>query len=220
MTSNIKIAILDDHLIFLAAIALLIKNIYPSCRVKRYSSPIEILQDVEEGAVFDLILCDLIMNSMNGLAFIGALRSYSKSIPVIVLSGINTSPPIEDIKRLGGNGFVHKSAQNDDFKTAIDIVLSGGYYFQDIEKVGVSEQPTKSEILEAIRLDGTELPALAPRQIEVLRLIADGHTNKEIAETLFISENTVKTHLKMIFRELGVNKRTACVRKAQSMGLI
>lgn len=65
-----------------------------------------------------------------------------------------------------------------------------------------------------------ELRQLSARQIEIMRLIANGYANKEIARSLTISENTVKTHLKQIFRELGVNKRTACVRKAQALGLI
>lgn len=175
---------------------------------------------VEGEKVYDLILCDLIMNDMNGLAFLGALRSHTKEIPVIILSGINTSPPVQDVRRLGGAGFVHKSAHREDFKTAIETVLGGGSYFENIEGGGIDVQFSKQEEREPLTGEEDKFPKLAPRQIEVLKLIANGYANKDIARELFISENTVKTHLKLIFRELGVNKRTACVRKAQSLGLI
>jgi len=131
MNCQIEIAILDDHIIFLDAITLLIEGLNSNYRVSRFSSPVEMLKQIEEGQKFDLVLCDLIMKSMNGLAFLGALRSYSKSIPVIVLSGINTSPPVRDIRRIGGNGFVHKSVPNNVLTKAIQTVLSGGYFFEE-----------------------------------------------------------------------------------------
>ena len=157
---------------------------------------------------------------MNGLAFLGALKSYTKDIPVIILSGINTRPPIQDVRRLGGAGFVHKSAHKEDFKTAIEAVLAGRSYFGNNECEDVDVQLSKQGSENAFIANKGKLPELAARQIEVLNLIANGYANKDIANELFISENTVKTHLKQIFRELGVNKRTACVRKAQSFGLI
>lgn len=220
MASKTNIVILDDHLIFLDAMVLLIEGLDPNYQVSRFSSPVEVLKQVEQGQNFDLILCDLIMNSMNGLAFLGALRFVSKSIPVIILSGINTSPPVKDIKRIGGNGFVHKSAQNNDLTKAIQTVLAGGYYFEDDLDGSVPDKTIEINRSDNMIDSNNKLPSLGVRQIQVLALIANGYANKDIARNLSISENTVKTHLKQIFRELGVNKRTACVRKAQTLGLI
>jgi len=214
-----EIAILDDHIIFLDAITLLIESLDARYKVSRFSSPIEILKDVEKGRKFDLILCDLIMNTMNGLAFLGALRSHTKSTPVIILSGINTAPPVRDIKRIGGNGFVHKSVPKDDLERAIKTVLSGNNFFEDGLGNYVVEKPSEIRLAEDSLVDD-KLPRLVSRQAEVLRLIANGYANKDIARNLSISENTVKTHLKQIFRELAVNNRTACVRKAQTLGII
>jgi len=203
------IAILDDHIIFLDAITLLIENLDSQYNVSRFSSPIEILMDVEKGRKFDLILCDLIMSTMNGLAFLGALRAHTKSIPVIFLSGINTAPPIRDIKRIGGNGFVHKSVPKDDLARAIKTVLSGNNCFEDGLGNYVVEKPSEIRLAEDSLKDDDKLPRLGTRQAD-----------KDIARNLSISENTVKTHLKQIFRELAVNNRTACVRKAQTLGII
>lgn len=220
LSKRVEIVILDDHHIFLDAIELLIKSIDPSYNVSSFSSAQDVLTAIEGGKVYDLILCDLIMSAMNGLAFLGALRSYTKDIPVIILSGINTRPPIQDVRRLGGAGFVHKSAHKEEFKEAIETVLAGGSHFENSEGVDSGDHASKQEGSEPLTGTAGKFPELAPRQVEVLKLIANGHANKDIASELHISENTVKTHLKQIFRELGVNKRTACVRKAQSLGLI
>lgn len=221
MTDQIKIAVIDDHRIFLDGISLLIDGMEEDFTVESFNAPLEFLKNAESGKTFDLVICDLIMNAMNGLAFVAALRTHSKTMPILMLSGINTAPPIEDVKRLGANGFVHKSAENEVLKKAIETVLGGGTYFTEGLGDSAIETPTKIDGSEwDAAYNGKAMPKLAHRQIEVLRLIGEGATNKEISETLNISENTVKTHLKQIFRELGVNKRTACVRKAQTLGLI
>ncbi len=221
MNSQIEIAIVDDHILFLDAITLLIEGLDPNYKVSRFASPIGLLTQVEQGRVFDLVLCDLIMNTMNGLAFLGALRAQSKSIPLIILSGINTPPPAADIRRIGGNGFVPKSAKNEVLIMAIKTVLAGGSFFRDASGRYIPDQGAgESQRDDVIGGGCDKLPKLGVRQIEVLGLIANGCANKDIARNLSISENTVKTHLKQIFRELGVNKRTACVRKAQVLGLI
>ena len=189
--------------------------------VNGFDAPSELLQKIENGNVYDLVICDLIMNAMNGLAFIAALRSHSHKIPILMLSGINTAPPIEELKRLGANGFVHKSVDNQILLDAIKTVIAGGSFFADgleacaINRIDVQTRNSLDEVY-----DVKPLPKLGARQIEVLRLMANGATNKDISNALTISENTVKSHLKQIFLELGVNKRTACVRKAQTLGLI
>lgn len=215
------IAIVDDHRIFLDGISLLIKE-KPNFQVETYHAPIELLHKLETGHSFNLILCDLIMTEMNGLAFIAAVRAHTKTLPILMLSGINTAPPLEDIKHLGGNGFVHKSAEPSILLKAIDTVLSGRDYFydQDGERIGASRQDYGADSHESGMTGDANLPQLGARQLQVLKLIASGATNKEIADELCISQNTVKSHIKQIFIELGVNKRTACVRKAQTLGLI
>lgn len=215
----VKIAIIDDHQMFLDGISLVIGNSARNCQVFPFQKPLMMLEALERGDDFDVIICDLIMGNMNGLAFIRALRSQS-SIPVLMLSGIGSSPPTEEMRRLGAQGFIHKSADNETLSAAVDSVLGGGEYFDDMamEASGSSDQFGSVEQFEEIdEVRGSELTT---RQIEVLQLMAQGATNKEISETLNISPNTVKSHLKMIFDLLKVNKRTACVRVAQAHGLV
>jgi DNA-binding NarL/FixJ family response regulator len=221
MTKNVNIAVVDDHKLFLKGFTLLVDSLSDRFVTTGFDAPVDFLVELESGTKFDLIVCDLIMNSMNGLAFIAALRNHSKRLPILVLSGINTAPPIAEIKRLGGNGFIHKSVENNILSEAIEALLIGKSFFFDGLDESVIENPESFESERETSVGMTSnLPALGTRQIEVLRLMAEGATNKDISSILKISENTVKTHLKHIFQELGVNKRTACTRKAQLMGLI
>ncbi len=186
--------------------------------VHNFHVPIELLNALETGQKFDLIICDLIMDQMNGLAFVTAARSYTKKIPILMLSGINTSPPVAEMISLGANGFVHKSSGNETLGEAVQCLLSGKRYFGDFE--ADQNHPASTAEDDDGFLMSEPLPTLGKRQLEVLKMIAHGASNKEISNTLKISENTVKSHLKQIFIAFGVNKRTACVRKAQTLGLI
>jgi len=219
-TDSVKIAVVDDHQLFLDGISLVIKNFQENCEIVGFAEPTMLLAALDKGSDFDMIVCDLVMGNMNGLIFVDTLRSQS-SIPVLMLSGISISPPVEKMKQLGAQGFIHKSADNEKLSTAISRVLNGGEYF---ENESLSEHPESFDNFGSVEpVDQTAdiaVSNLTGRQIEVLRLMSQGATNKEISTELDISQNTVKSHLKMIFDELKVNKRTACVRVAQAQGII
>lgn len=84
----------------------------------------------------------------------------------------------------------------------------------------LEENPKSPRVSDAGAAPGLDDELLGSRQIEVLRLMAEGYSNKRISEVLDISENTVKTHIKLIFKRLNVARRTACVSKARTIGLI
>ena len=218
MGDQIKIAVLDDHRMFLEGVSMLVSSLDERYSVSNFHVPVELLKALEGGAHFDLIICDLIMDQMNGLAFVTAARSHTKKVPILMLSGINTSPPIAEMVSLGADGFVHKSSGNEILAEAVASLLSGKRYFGDFEPPKVDPYSGMDEADDALMIE--PLPTLGKRQLEVLKMIAHGASNKEVSNTLEISENTVKSHLKQIFIALGVNKRTACIRKAQTLGLI
>ncbi|MCB2083032.1 MAG: response regulator transcription factor [Sphingomonadaceae bacterium] len=137
-----------------------------------------------------------------------------------MISGINTPPPLDEMRQLDAQGFVHKSCDDDILIEAIETVLAGGTYFTDAGESGAVARPAVFGNVPDEIGDGAVVPVLTARQMEILRLISGGAANKEIARALSISENTVKTHLRQIFELLRVNKRTACVRAAQSLGIL
>ncbi|WP_417449342.1 response regulator transcription factor [Kordiimonas sp.] len=216
VNKSTHIAVLDDHRMFLEGISIMVKNMSDSYRVANFHDPADLLTHLSEGKRFDLIICDLIMDRMNGLAFLAAVKAQTKRLPVLMLSGINTAPPIVEMKKLGARGFIHKSADNDTLSKAVKTVLSGKTLFMHDDAPGQLEGSNEAED----DLSSGQIPVLGKRQIEVLNLIAAGASNKEISRSLTITENTVKTHLKQIFQVFGVNKRTACVRKAQALGIL
>ncbi len=216
-----QIAILDDHRMFLDGLTLMVQGERKDYEVSGFSEPLTLLEKIELGDRWDIIICDLIMNQMNGLAFVAAVCSHTKNMPILVLSGINTAPPLDEIRRLGAKGFVHKSSDNKVLLEAIEAILAGNSFFP-----ADNGEPAQSGTIDEKRVSGARvsddhvLPSLGARQLEVLRMIAKGASNKEISRLLSISENTVKTHLRQIFMVLGVNKRTACVQRAQTLGMI
>ena len=215
MTASRRIAVVDDHRLFAEGFKVMLTQAGRDYVVEEFDDPATFLETFSSGERFDLVIVDLVMRGMNGLALLSALRGLRSTTRVLILSGITSEPPIADIKRLGASGFVHKSDNMDVLLEAIERIISGLSYFPDLPSppdadAGPDEDWTAFD----------EVPTLGPRQIEVLHLMGQGATNKEIAESLDISENTVKSHMRAIFDAMGVRTRTACVRKAQLLGFL
>ncbi|HAQ36092.1 MAG: hypothetical protein CMF74_01185 [Maricaulis sp.] len=214
MSTERRIAVVDDHRMFADGFNVLLEQSGENFSVTAYDDPITFLEAFSSGETFDLVIVDLIMRGMNGLALLSAIRARKPGARVLILSGITSAPPVADMKQMGAGGFVHKSASMETLLDAVSTVLSGGSYFDGASSTGIAEED--EDAARAL----SDMPHLAPRQLDVLNLMGQGETNKMIAETLSISENTVKSHMRAIFDALGVRTRTACVRKAQMLGLI
>lgn len=214
------IAVVDDHRLFLNGLVMMIENAPGTNVVAAFECPLQLIDALDRGDRFDLIICDLIMSRMNGLALVDAIRRYHQ-VPVLMLSGINAAPPIPEMRKLGVVGFVHKSATDEILFEAIEHALAGKQYFP-ADCGGEAEGRADGDFGRQVELagDAGSIPTLSSRQMEVLKLLAGGATNSEIAAQLGISENTVKSHLRAIFDALRVTKRTACVRAARSLGVI
>ncbi|MEE2565053.1 response regulator transcription factor [Hyphobacterium marinum] len=211
-----KIALVDDHRLFADGFRSLLTQSDIDCEVTVYDEPAGFLEAFAGGEPPDLIVLDLVMRGMNGLALLAAVRGQRKSARVLMLSGITSAAPVNEMKRLGASGFVHKSADTAVLLDAVETILGGRTYFQDVAEAGLVDDGGDS----GDWAGAAELPQLGPRQLDVLTLMGQGVTNRDIAEALDISENTVKSHMRAIFESLQVRTRTACVRKAQALGFI
>lgn len=219
MSKTIQIALIDDHQMFLDGLREVINSLNENYQCHSYASPRDAIWEIENGRSFDLIVSDFVMEEMNGIALILALKARKCLIPVLVVSGIDTLPPIEKVLQNGAMGFVPKSAPTKVLAQAITTALQGDIYLPPelwsvVEANPASPHSSSPDTLS----DGTVL--IGPRQLEVLKLVAEGYSNKRISDVLAISENTVKTHIKQIFKQLNVTRRTACVSKAQTLGLL
>lgn len=215
---NKKILLVDDHQMVLDGLANLIVSEMPDIDIKTSTDPIEFLETLAPDSDISLVVTDLFMLKMNGLAFASAICDRASDLPVLLLSGVEDDLTEEAILSSGARGFVSKKAGQKALFEGMRAAMDGKIYING----KVSERPSASAVRSLERANGESFryPKLSERQVEVLKLIAAGESNRDISDQLMISENTVKSHIKILFSELGVNKRAACVRQARVFGLI
>lgn len=219
MSKEINIALIDDHQMFLDGLREVINSLSPDYVCESYASPRETITEIENGRIFDLIVSDFVMEEMNGIALILALKARQCNVPVLIVSGIDTLPPVEKVLQNGAMGFVPKSAPTKVLGQGISAALKGEVFLPPELWTVMETSSTSPQTINVLPPTDSE-PLIGPRQMEVLKLVAEGYSNKRISDVLAISENTVKTHVKQIFRQLNVTRRTACVSKAQTLGLL
>lgn len=209
-----QISIVDDHPLFLDGLTALLGRIDESFEIEAFSSGTDLLASIDsENPAPELIISDLSMKPINGLALLSSLRAKGFDRPFILVSGVEETLSATELKACGAFAFVPKSA---DLPTLRDVIFSA------LES-GSASGNSRSRSLSGEARSGSsdyQVTTLTPRQIEIMQIIVDGGSNREVAGKLNISENTVKSHLRQIFQILGVNKRTSCISKARSLGLI
>jgi len=151
----------------------------------------------------DITLLDVQMPVLDGIEALRRIRSDDPEARVIVLTTYRNEDYIFPSLRAGARGYLLKDASREELAGAIRAVAAG-------------ESLLDPEMVDAARDDG----GLTARELEVLTLMADGHNNAQIAATLFVSENTVKTHVSKIFDKLGCRDRAAAVLHAWKRHLI
>jgi two-component system, NarL family, response regulator len=155
----------------------------------------------------DVVLMDLAMPEMDGVAAIGAIRSEFPNARILVLTTYDGDETIFRALENGAKGYLLKDCSTPDLLAAIRKVHAGGTHVSERAAARIAERAIAGA-------------ALSPREIEVLKLIASGKSNKEIAGELFVSEGTVKTHVINIHHKLGVDDRTEAVVVAIKRGIL
>jgi DNA-binding NarL/FixJ family response regulator len=155
----------------------------------------------------DVVLMDLAMPEMDGVAAINAIRSEFPAARILVLTTYDGDETIFRALENGAKGYLLKDCSTPDLLGAIRKVHAGGTHVSDRAASRLAERAIAGA-------------ALSPREIEVLKLIASGKSNKEIAAQLFVSEGTVKTHVINIHHKLGVDDRTEAVVVAIKRGIL
>jgi DNA-binding NarL/FixJ family response regulator len=158
----------------------------------------------------DVVLMDLLMPVMDGITAIGALRRELPDIEIIALTSVLEDASVIGAVRAGAIGYLLKDTRADELCRAIKAAAQG--------QVQLSPQAAARLMREVRAPESPE--ALTEREIEVLRLLAHGRANKEIASALTIGEKTVKTHVSNILAKLGVQSRTQAALYAVRVGLV
>lgn len=160
----------------------------------------------------DVILMDLLMPIMNGIEAIGKIRAALPDIEIIALTSVLEDSSVVGAVRAGAIGYLLKDTESHELIRAIKAAAQG--------QVQLSPQAAARLMREVREPEMLTMDALTERETEVLRLIAKGLSNKEIALTLTIGEKTVKTHVSNILSKLNVASRTQAALYAARIGLV
>ena len=210
----LRVVIADDQVLMRAGICELLKVLPEVAVVGEASDGHEALRLIKSHQP-DIVLMDTGMPGMNGLEAAALTKKQFPQVKVIILSEHSSEEFVFRALRSGADGFILKDDSVSELYTAIKSVARGGEH--------LSPQVTKKVVMGY--LEGQEggddlIKALTARQREVLQLIAEGHSTKEIAKMLNVSVNTVKTHRLKLMEKLGVHEITGVVRYAVRLGLI
>jgi two-component system NarL family response regulator len=166
----------------------------------------------------DIVLLDILMPGMSGIEVVGKIRAVSPTSEVLLLTGSESEEDLVAAIRGGARGYILKDMPFDELVTVIDNVSGGGAAVSP-GMAGKLFDVTR-ELLLHQELISTRKPTLTGREIEVLGLVADGKTSRQIGDLLFISENTVKNHIRNILDKLGLHSRNEAVLYAIRENLI
>ena len=169
-----------------------------------------------------LALVDLGLPDGNGVELIEKLRAQDSSALILVISAWSTQASLFSAIKAGATGYVLKERDDAEVRLAIRSILRGGapidpFIAQEILKQISASVITASNDDKSL---GSDVALLTHRETEILDLVAQGMSNKEIAEQLFVSKYTVESHIKHIYRKLAVTKRTKAVSTARSLGIL
>jgi DNA-binding NarL/FixJ family response regulator len=209
---NIRIAILDDHQIVIDGLRLLLENQSHFEIVGQFNRGQELL-DALAALKADIVITDILMPEMDGLEVAMRLKDQFPDIKVIALSMNGEGPLAEKmIEQAEVAGYVLKTTNKSELTEAIESVYAGDtFYAKEILDELKNFQKIKQE---------NESINLTIREIEIIQCIASDLTNKQIADQLFISERTVETHRKNIFRKTNIHSAVGLVEFARKRKLI
>lgn len=208
-----QLLIIDDHPLFLEALCSICRKIDRFSNILAATSVEQALQLLEKNPSIDLILLDLSMPGLDGLSFLEQLAGRSILIPVVVVSSSDDISKIKQALDKGVMGFIPKSSTTEQIQQAIVSVLNGRLSLPpDIEKCLLDTNQQQLHCLAQLNL--------RKKQLQVLQLMAQGLNNNEIAEALFVTTHTVKSHVAKVFRALKCESRVEAVLAAKRLGLL
>jgi DNA-binding NarL/FixJ family response regulator len=168
----------------------------------------------------DLVLLDLQLPGLDGLSCLALLRERHPETTVVVLSGIEDDEVVERALSGGAAAVVRKSIAPADLPVLLRQVLMGSVHFATPRIArAVVTQATRQSQLDRARTEVCGETGLTARELEVLEAVARGLPNRAVAEQLFLSDQTVKRHLRKVYRKLGVANRTEAAMTAYRLGL-
>ncbi len=215
---TVRVLVVDDHTLFRRGIAAVLANQENLEVVGEALDGLEAIEKTKEIAP-DVVLMDLNMPRCSGLDAIQALQTEMPQVNVLVLTVSDKEADLFAAMKFGARGYILKNTEPEELIHAIFHIAQGGVIVSPLMATTLlTEFKDLSAGVERGPIPGADAD-LSPREGEVLQLVAQGASNKKIADSLFISENTVKTHLRNIMEKLHLVNRSQAAAYAIEKGL-
>ena len=221
---GMKILVADDHELFLKGLEFIIHDMHPEAELLFAKDYTEEFKLIDEHKDLDLILTDLAMPGSRWLDAIQKIHKKVPDVPIIILSAVFDKEIVQKTIEIGAAGYIPKTSSNAVIMSAINLVLSGGVYIpaELLQNTNQNEFDLLKQVenIEEDKDIQEKVKILSPRQIDVLNLISQGKSNKQIAYDLGLTEGTIKLYVTAILKILNVYNRTGAVIEAAKLGLI
>ena len=207
-----KVLIAEDHALFREALSGLLAQILTDVKIIEASTYQKIFSFLEQGENIDFFMLDIGLPDIKWEEGISKIRSLNPDVKIIIVSASDDSKTIRRASEYNIVGYISKSLSPQILSYALKIIFEGGTYapISAVSPAEKSSPPAKQNLRHS----------LTQRQEQVLRLVGEGKSNKQIAYEMHVSEATVKLHINALLRSLGAINRTQAVITAQKIGLI
>ncbi|MBI3195525.1 MAG: response regulator transcription factor [Ignavibacteriae bacterium] len=215
-SSKIKVLIVDDHHVVRAGIVALLNNQPDIQVVGEAEDGLDAIEKVRALSP-NIVLMDISMPNMNGIEATYRIKKHHAGVNVLVLTQYENEEYIKRVLQCGASGYILKNSLTGDLLKAIRTVHSGEQFFTPAISKIIIDSFVKQSNIPDYKVKEIEL---TPREREILQLIAEGNTNQQIADKLFISVRTVEFHRANIIEKLGVHDVAGLVKYAIQKGLV
>jgi DNA-binding NarL/FixJ family response regulator len=215
----VKILIVDDHALVRRGMGHVVRECFTEAEVVEAGNAIEAIEVMTSDNV-NVALVDVRMPDSDGLELLHQMKERWPDTPVIMLTSFDHAQYVRRALAEGAAGYMLKDATPEDLEQAIKVAISGGgnvlsprviqNLFESMDGPGRGENGDSGH---------RPIASLTQRETDILALLAEGMSNRDISRGLFLSEKTVKAHLAAVFRKLGVTNRTQAAMAAVSMGI-
>lgn len=217
----IRLILVDDHLLVRAGVRLLLENIPDFQIIAEAGNGLDALDLIKE-SLPDIVILDIALPGLNGLDVTERIKRDFPNVKVLLLSMHNSEEYVLKAMRLGASGYLLKDTGPSELELALRAVARGESYLSPAISKHVIDGYVQRTNQAAAESSSATQPViqLSPRQEEILKLIADGHTTKEIAQHLGIKVKTVDTHRTSLMKDLDIHDIASLVRYAIRIGLV
>jgi len=203
MGEKIKVHIADDHQILIDGVKAVL-NIEPRIEVVGFSlNGVQVLEWFSNNKA-DVLILDINMPELDGIEVLKKLKNNKNKPEIIVLSSYDDIKLVKEVLQMGAKGFVPKKSAGEHIVNAVYKVAEGNQYFTDDVKEKMMQTLLNGQVKNEGSQDGVLISSLTKREVQVLKLVAQQYSTREIAEELHISESTVETHRKNLMKKVKV----------------